>query len=395
MALDETLPPNGISPLHCPNPLRAELTRGGAFSSGSVILIVDASIARQRSIASALQGLGHEIVEAKSTSDAFYVLAERPVDLIIADLCARGCGGVALCQQLKASLSTQLLPVLLMARGTDMESEVSAIDAGADALIPVPIKPRLLRSRVQASLQRKLVTDSLDETETVLFTLAQSVEGRDSALGAHCERLALMAATMGLTLGLTSDDILALQRGGYLHDVGKVAIPDSVLFKPGPLTPEEWVIMQSHAERGERICSRVRSLAPVLPIIRHHHEKWDGTGYPDGLKGEQIPLLARIFQLADIYDALTAIRPYKRAFTPEEAIQIMREEAARGWRDPGLVATFADLLPLLAAAEIPDSIQLSLHALANSLDRYRTTPARKEMREVFATGQPVKMVSGL
>ncbi len=235
------------------------------------------------------------------------------------------------------------------------------------------------------------MVDSLDETETVLFTLAQSVEGRDPALGLHCERLALIAVTMGVQLGLPAVEILALQRGGYLHDVGKVAIPDSVLLKPGPLTPEEWVVMKTHPERGEKICSSLRSLSPVLPIIRHHHERWDGSGYPDGLRGESIPLLARILQFADIYDALTADRPYKKAFTSLQALEIMRSEAAKGWRDPKLMSVFERVVPIFADQ---DTTAVSLQALADAMERCRKQPgvAARFHVEEFA---PVKLVSGL
>jgi len=181
---------------------------------------------------------------------------------------------------------------------------------------------------------------SIDETEGILFSLAMAVEQRDRETAGHCERLALMAVAMGIAMGLTRASLMALYRGGYLHDVGKVGIPDSILFKPGPLTAEEWVTMRCHTTRGEEICRHMKSLAPVVPIIRHHHERWDGTGYPDGLWGEQIPLLARVLQVVDIYDALTSARPYKRAFTPEEALTILQEEVDKGWRDPQIVKLF-------------------------------------------------------
>jgi putative two-component system response regulator len=147
---------------------------------------------------------------------------------------------------------------------------------------------------------------------------------------------------------------VALYRGGYLHDVGKVGIPDSILFKPGPLSPEEWVTMRSHTTRGEEICRHMNSLNPVLPIIRHHHERWDGSGYPDGLKGEQIPQLARIIQIVDIYDALANPRPYKRAFTPQEALAVIQEETDRGWRDPHMVKVFVNLHRTLLSKAAPD-----------------------------------------
>ncbi|HEY2019261.1 MAG TPA: HD domain-containing phosphohydrolase [Bryobacteraceae bacterium] len=184
---------------------------------------------------------------------------------------------------------------------------------------------------------------SVGESEEILFSLALAVEQRDHHTAAHCGRLAWISVGMGIAMGLARSSLSALYRGGYLHDVGKVGIPDSILFKPGGLTPDEWVVMRSHAPRGEEICRPMKALAPVLPIIRHHHERWDGSGYPDGLCGEQIPLLARILQIADIYDSLTSPRPYKPAFSDEKALSIIAEETERGWRDPAIVELFMRL----------------------------------------------------
>lgn len=180
----------------------------------------------------------------------------------------------------------------------------------------------------------------IDETEGILFALARAVEQRDRHTAGHCERLAFMSVAMGIAMRFERTSLLALYRGGYLHDVGKVGIPDSILFKPGKLDAREWVTMRSHTTRGEEICRHLKSLGPVLPVIRHHHERWDGSGYPDGLRGAQIPLLARVLQIADIYDALTSPRPYKPAYPPDRALQIIEEETSRGWRDPEIVTLF-------------------------------------------------------
>ncbi|MBZ5619339.1 MAG: HD domain-containing protein [Acidobacteriia bacterium] len=184
---------------------------------------------------------------------------------------------------------------------------------------------------------------AIDETEETLFALALAVEQRDRHTGGHCERLAFIGVALGVAMGLARSQLVALYRGGYLHDVGKVGIPDSILFKPGSLTAEEWVTMRSHTVRGEDICRHMKSLAPVLPIIRHHHERWDGSGYPDGLRGEQIPLLARILQIVDIYDALSSPRPYKPAYPVGQTLAIIQEETDRGWRDPRIVRAFLEL----------------------------------------------------
>ncbi len=360
------------------------------------ILIVDSSAANRSKLCRILGDAGHEVTEASTTSEAISSISVHRVDLVLVDVAVQELGAVEFCRMLKKAAATQFLPVFVMAAADDLETEVLAIDAGADEFFVTPLRLKAFLARVTASLRHKAIIDSLDDSETVLFSLAQSVEERDPDLGQHCQRLALISAAMGLALGLPSSDILALQRGGYLHDIGKVAIPDNILFKAGPLDAAEWEIMKTHAERGERICSSMRSLAPVLPIIRHHHEKWDGTGYPDGLKGEQIPLLARILQLADIYDALTTARPYKRALSPDEALAVMQEETAKGWRDPNLVEMFSGVLRMFRTSAQPDFSRLSLHALAASIERFRKEPSRSDSRtSLQESPEELKLVSGL
>lgn len=185
--------------------------------------------------------------------------------------------------------------------------------------------------------------EGVSETEMIFFALAQAVEQRDLHTATHCERLAFFSVAMGMIAGVEDEGLMILHRGGYMHDIGKVGIPDSILFKPGKLTPQEWDVMRTHTTRGVEICRHLKSLAPVVPVIRHHHERWDGSGYPEGLVGEQIPLLARLLQVGDIYDALTSARPYKEAIAPAKALRIIREETARGWRDPRVVELFFKL----------------------------------------------------
>jgi HD-GYP domain-containing protein (c-di-GMP phosphodiesterase class II) len=210
---------------------------------------------------------------------------------------------------------------------------------------------------------------AIDETEGILFALAQAVEQRDHQTAGHCERLAFISVAMGMAMGLERAKLLALYRGGFLHDVGKVGIPDSILFKPSTLNSDEWVTMRSHAVRGEEICRHLTSLNPVLPIIRHHHERWDGGGYPDGLRGTQIPQLARIVQVADIYDALISARPYKPAFAPQEALRIIQDETDRGWRDPEIVKMFFSLHEgvISKIAEYTTGADRNLEAMRNTL----------------------------
>jgi cyclic di-GMP phosphodiesterase len=194
-----------------------------------------------------------------------------------------------------------------------------------------------------ADLDRMDRTFSRGESEAVLLSLAKVVEQRDSHTAGHCERLAFTGVALGVAMKLDSRNLLALYLGGYLHDVGKVGIPDSILFKPGKLSPAEWDTMRTHPVRGEEICQPLRSLRSVLPLIRHHHEKLDGTGYPDQLSGDAIPLLARVLQTVDIYDALTNPRPYKHAYTRPRALEILESEVERGWRDREVTSLFVRL----------------------------------------------------
>jgi putative two-component system response regulator len=224
------------------------------------------------------------------------------------------------------------------------EERIRGIEAGADDFLAKPFNRQELLTRVRSLLKLKRHTDELENAETVLFSLALSVEAKDPYTTGHCDRLARYSVVLGRKLGVSEEYLKALHRGGILHDVGKIGIPDSILLKPGQLTREERTVMQAHPVIGERICAPLKSLRLVLPIIRHHHERWDGSGYPDGLAGGAIPLTARILQVVDLFDAFTTQRPYKPAFTLEQSFALMREETVRGWWDTRLVETFIDLV---------------------------------------------------
>lgn len=307
------------------------------------VLLVDGSPLNRRLIKSMLREGGHEFLEASTGLDALDIVAAQSVDLIIADLMLPGLGGSELCRRLKSNRKTQFIPILMLTSVHGFDFEVEGIESGADEYLTMPLHPSVVRARVKSLLRHKAAIDSLEEAETILFALAQAVENRDVGTGQHCERLATYSVALGLALGLPRNDLVALYRGGFLHDIGKVSIPDSILLGTGKLTADQWKVMQMHTIQGVEICKPMRTLAPVLPIIRSHHERWDGTGYPDRLQGEEIPLLARILQVVDIFDALTTARSYKPAYTKEEALAILKDEAAKGWRDPELVALFVSM----------------------------------------------------
>ncbi len=307
------------------------------------ILIVDDIELNRRLLKAMLKTGAYRILEAARPSAAISILEKEKVDLVVVDLVMPEMSGPEFCHLLKSEKRTQLIPILMTTSVQGTENEVAGLESGADEFLIKPLQPAVARTRIRSMLRNKALTDSLEEAETILFALAQSVERRDRYTGLHCERLTAYSLALGQALGLPRQDQLALYRGSYLHDIGKIGIPDAILFKRGLLTDEEWQTMRLHTIRGEEICKPMKTLAPVLPIIRSHHERWDGTGYPDGLSGEEIPLLARILQVADIYDALTTARPYKPAFSHHHSLEIMVEEARRGWRDPELIPLFAEV----------------------------------------------------
>jgi putative two-component system response regulator len=234
--------------------------------------------------------------------------------------------------------------VVLITGLSDTEDRIRGITAGADDFLSKPIDINELLARTRSLLRLKQYTDELENAEVVLFSLALSIEARDPYTRGHCERLAEMSVMLGKKLALPEEQITALRRAGIVHDIGKVAVPDTILLKPGPLTPGEIAVMRKHPVVGERICAPLKSLHFVLPIIRHHHEKRDGSGYPDGLSGEEIPLAARILQLADVYDALTTDRPYRTAVPSEVALAMMDEESRLGWWDHEFFAEFREMI---------------------------------------------------
>ncbi len=304
------------------------------------VLIIDDDLAITAQLTHLLRREDLLVATAATGPLGVHCARELGPDLILLDVELPGLDGFQICQIIKSDPRTRWIPVIMLTGLRDVRDRIQGINAGADDFLSKPFVGGELLARIRALLRMKVLVDQLEHAESVITSLALAVEARDPYTEGHCDRLATLATALGRTLGLPDSDLAALRLGGILHDIGKIAIPDAILLKPGPLTDEEWVRMRRHPVQGEEICRPIRSLKAVLPIIRHHHERRDGSGYPDGLAGDAIPLTARVLQVVDVFDALTTERPYKRALSPDRALDILRTEADRGWWDPGIVAAF-------------------------------------------------------
>ena len=295
-----------------------------------------------------LEGLlsleGYRVKTAPDGQTALDEFHRLQPDMVLLDVQMPGMSGFEVCRHIKSCPESQLVPVVLITALSATKDRVEGIKAGADDFLTKPVDREQLTARVRVLLKQKAYTDELERAEAVLFALARSIEAKDKYTEGHCERLASYSAQLATRLGLAPEDVKALRRAGVVHDIGKVAVPDSVLLKKGPLNRKEWEVMRQHPLVGERICAPLKSFHLVLPVIRHHHEKMNGAGYPDGLKGDRIPLTARILTIVDVYDALTTSRPYKDAMTVGKALGIMQQEVAKGWWDSDLFREFVKLI---------------------------------------------------
>jgi putative two-component system response regulator len=301
------------------------------------ILVADDNFANLELLSGLLEVEGYEVHCVLDGKQALETLRTTSIDLVLLDVKMPKLDGFAVCRELKSNPQTRFVPVVLVTALTGSADRVRGIECGADDFLTKPVNREELLARVCSLLRLKQFTDELESAETVLFSLALSIEAKDPCTEGHCDRLSRYSVALAEQLGVPDELKVALRRAGIVHDVGKVAVPEHILLKPGPLTPEERKIMEKHPITGERICAPMKSFRRVLPIIRHHHEKLDGSGYPDGLKGDEIPLTARILQTVDVYDALTTTRPYRKALSPQAAFEIMRAEVQKGWWDGGLV----------------------------------------------------------
>ena len=308
------------------------------------ILVADDQPANRELLEELLTTQGFKVITVPDGAAALEQVNKVQPELVLLDVMMPHMDGFTVCAHIKTNPETYLTPVILITALSDKQDRIEGIKAGADDFLSRPVDRTELLARVRSLLKLKQRTDELERAESVLFSLARSIEGKDPYTHGHCERLSEYSIRLGNQLGLPEDQIIALRRAGVVHDIGKIAVPDAILLKPGKLSAEEWTLIREHPVVGERICAPLKSFRLVLPIIRHHHEKFDGSGYPDGLRKDDIPVTARVLQIVDVYDALTTERPYKPAFSITDALQTMKQEVARGWWDPNIFDQFEQLV---------------------------------------------------
>jgi putative two-component system response regulator len=306
------------------------------------ILIADDDDASVRFLRRLLTREGHQVAVAATADAALAVCAVKPPDILLVDLVAPRGQGFDLCRILKTQPATRFIPVVILTSQSDRRDRMRGIEAGCDDFLVKPFDAAELHARIQSLVRLKRYTDDLESAEAVIMGMAATIEARDPSTNGHCQRLAHYATRLGREINLDESDLSALARGGFLHDIGKIAVPDAVLLKDGELDPYESRVMRKHPLVGDNLCAGLRSLNQVRPIVRYHHERLDGTGYPDGLRNSEVPLLAQVVSVVDIFDALTTDRPYRVARPADVALQILADESTKGWRDRVLVDAFVN-----------------------------------------------------
>lgn len=309
----------------------------------SSVLVVDDDLSIRNGLVFLLRKEGYTPLDARDGREALQKVHDERPDLILLDMMMPKLNGLEVCRILKSNEDTRLIPVVLITAMHSHDEKIKAIDAGADDFINKPINIAELRARVRSLLRMKHLNDLLDKADNVIAALANAIEAKDKYTEGHNERVSGYSVALAQAAGMPEDEQKVLRMAGILHDIGKIGVPDNVLNKPGRLNQDELKRIFLHPEEGEKILSPLRCLYGVREVVLYHHERYDGTGYPRGLKGEKIPIFARIVAIADSYDAMTSTRPYRHALSREKAIEELENKAGQMW-DPVLVKIFVEWL---------------------------------------------------
>jgi len=316
---------------------------GNGADDAPLVLIIEDEPTQRMLLARVLEREGYRVIGLPDGESGMRAIVEHAPQLVLLDLNLPRMDGYEICRRLRADPLTATLPVMVITAHTALDDMVAALDAGADDFLAKPVQQVELLARMRSAMRLRRAITSLERATQIVAALANAVEAKDLGLVHHCRWLAHHAARVGAQVGLRGEELEAVAYGALLHDVGKIGVSEHLLRKEGPLSEEEWGLMRRHPEIGERICAPLRASRAFAPIIRHHHERFNGTGYPDGLRGEQIPHGARIVAIADAYEAMVHGRPYQPAQPHERAAEELRR--LRGVQfDPSLVPVFLDEL---------------------------------------------------
>lgn len=309
----------------------------------SKILVVDDDLRNVELLEAHLSNAGYDVVKASDGEGALRRIEEGTIDLILLDVMMPKLNGFEVCKRIKGDEKTRFIPVVMITALREVEDKIRGIEAGTDDFLDKPVNKNELLARTKSLVRLKHLNDHLENTENVLFALANAVEAKDPCTEEHLERMVIYSSGMAKHIGLSHEVKTALESAGILHDIGKIGISESILCKPGPLTKEEFEKMKEHTIIGEEIVEPLRFSDFIAPAVRGHHERWDGSGYPDGLAGEEINIGARIISIIDAYDAMTSDRPYRRSMPKEKAINILQEGKGTQW-DAKLVESFIEMI---------------------------------------------------
>ncbi len=308
------------------------------------ILVVDDFEANLELMTAILEKEGFRVIASKCQFEVLKRIKELAPDLAVLDVMMPGMSGYELCRRLKESFGKKFFPVVLVTGLSQLEDKLAGLEAGADDFFSKPFNSREMLAKIRSLLKLRRLQDELESAEDIIFTLAMTVEAKDKYTRGHSERVSALSSEVASRLGLAEKDILCVRKGGILHDIGKIAVHEEILHKKAALSLNEVGQIRAHPITGFEICKTLSSLKKILPIIKHHHERWDGGGFPDGLKGEAIPLIGRIVSVADAFDAMVSVRPYRDGYTVEGAIRIIKNEKDSGQWDPLIVATFIEMV---------------------------------------------------
>lgn len=308
------------------------------------ILIVDDNPVNVELIKAQLKPYAYSLISALDGEEALKKISQEAPDLVLLDLMMPKVSGYEVCRSIKQNKDTQFIPVIVITALSELNDKLKAIELGADDFLVKPFNKLELTTRIKSLLNLKALHDDVDRSENILFSLVKALEAKDFYTRGHSERVASYGVALARRLGVDEKEIEVLRKGALLHDIGKIGVKEDVLLKAGRLSPEELEHIKTHPSVGFDICKPLKSLSPCLCVIRNHHERIDGEGYPDHLKGKEIPLIAKIISVADGYDAMTTDRPYRKKMQKEDALKIFEKEKMSGQWDPTIVETFIGLL---------------------------------------------------